>query len=803
MNKSPKVLMIGSDTSVTGGMSRVIELYDEYKIFDDYAIFLPSHKRGSVFFRIYFFLKFVTTYIYKLIIQRSIKIVHVHSSYKGSFFRKSIILAIARIFKKKTIFHLHGSEFLVFYGRLSNILKKFVQYTLHNTDLIIVLSEQWEETISKISAKNNIQVLYNPTVIKEFNKIPSGKINILSMGILCKRKGTYDTIEAAKLIQNPNVVINLYGDGELDEFRKLIAENNLENRVKIKGWIRGEQKDIAFAESDIYILPSYNEGLPMSILEAMAVKLPVISTPIGGIPETIEEGVNGFLIQPGDYKALAEKIDLLANDKELREKMGQESYRIAKEKFDIEIIIKQLQEIYGNLINKPVYTKDKTKIKSLIKYYFRKFIKKGVVFHRLLKQLQQSEFYSEKELIQLQNKQLKKMIKHCYKNVPYYRELFDSLNLKPIDIQTKEDLQKLPFLDKYKVRENYDKLIAKNIIKAFCYKGTTGGTTGTPGKFIRDYYSINFENAAVQRYYQSFGDNDLRRVTLRENVVTPLTQTKPPFWEYNPANDELIMSPYHLSKENAHYYVEKIIEFNPQILFLQPSTAAILAEFFYNVNHKLNIKAIFTSSENLSEPKKTFIENVFKTKIHDWYGQAERVGAIAQCENDTYHIIEDYSIVELLEEDENYEVCGTSLYNFAMPLLRYKTGDFVVPQESKCDCGRHFREIKKIQGRKIFYILTPEYTKVMNIEIINMDVYNVIETQYIQEKLDELIINVVTTDKFNEKDKEKLIQNVAQYISPNIKATVNQVQYITKGSNGKFINVIRRFEVDETKFFKD
>lgn len=803
MNTKPKILMIGSDTSVTGGMSRVIELYDEYKIFDDYAEFLPSHKRGSVFFRIYFFLKFLTNYISKLITQNSIKIIHVHSSYKGSFFRKSIILTIARIFKKKTIFHLHGSEFLVFYGYLPNILKKFVQYTLGNTDLILVLSEQWDETISKISAKNNIKVLYNPTVIKEFNKIPSEKINILSMGILCKRKGTYDTIEAAKLIKNPNVVINLYGDGDLDEFKKLIAENNLENRVKIKGWISGEQKDAAFAQSDIYILPSYNEGLPMSILEAMAAKLPVISTPIGGIPETIENGVNGFLIQPGDYNALAEKIDLLANDKQLREKMGQEGYRIAKEKFDINIIIKQLHEIYDKLLNAPAKTSEKTKISSQIKYYFKKAVKQGALYNKILNELQKSEFYTEEQLTELQNKQLQKLVQHCYKNVPYYRKLFKNLNLKPQDIQTKEDLKKLPYLDKYLVRENYNKLIAKNTIRPFCYIGTTGGTTGTPGKFLRDFYSVNFENAINQRFYKTFGDKGLRRVTLRENIVIPPQQTKPPFWEYNQANDELIMSPYHLSKQNAPYYVQKIIEFNPKILYLQPSTAYILAEFFSNVEHNLEIKAIFTSSENLSEEKKEFIEKVFRTKIHDWYGQAERVGAIGQCENDTYHIIEDYSIVELLEENGSYEICGTSLYNFAMPLLRYKTGDFVIPQNEKCSCGRHFRGIKTIQGRDIFYILTPENRKIMNIEIINMDVENVIETQYIQEKIDELVINVVTNDQFSETDREKLIQNVAQYISPNMKATVNRVPFIARNPNGKFINVIRNFEVDENQFLKD
>ncbi|OGH95159.1 MAG: hypothetical protein A2039_09710 [Candidatus Melainabacteria bacterium GWA2_34_9] len=92
----------------------------------------------------------------------------------------------------------------------------------------------------------------------------------------------------------------------------------------------------------------------MSILEAMSSGLPIISTPVGGTPEAVEDGVNGFLIQPGDYKALAEKIDLLASNKELREQMGQESFRIAKEKFDINIIINQLKELYEEVLEKKI-----------------------------------------------------------------------------------------------------------------------------------------------------------------------------------------------------------------------------------------------------------------------------------------------------------------------------------------------------------------------------------------------------------------------------------------------------------------
>jgi len=191
---------------------------------------------------------------------------------------------------------------------------------------------------------------HNPTVIKELNYNNSELVKILFLGRLGKRKGIYDLIDAAKHLKSRNIEIDLFGDGNLEEFKKLIEDNNLQEKVKIMGWISGEKKDEVLRNSDIFILPSYSEGLPMSILEAMAVGLPVISTPVGGIPEAVEDGINGFLVKAGDCVELTKKIDLLADDRALREEMGEQGYRIAKEKFDIKIIIKNLQEIYDELL---------------------------------------------------------------------------------------------------------------------------------------------------------------------------------------------------------------------------------------------------------------------------------------------------------------------------------------------------------------------------------------------------------------------------------------------------------------------
>lgn len=349
MKNDHKVLIIGPDAQ--GGITSVINLHLENGLISIVDFFSTSSE-GNNGYKILYFLFFLIKYIYHLIKNKELQLVHIHISTDGSFFRKSIALQIAKLFNKKVILHIHGAEFSVFYVKSPKFVKKLITYTLNKADLILVLSKQWKAKVATLCSNPNIKVLYNPTIIKTPNPVKNSPLKILFMGRLGKRKGVYDIIDAAKQLKTDNVLINLYGDGNLAEFQQLVAENNLQSKVKIMGWVSGEEKEKIIQNSDIYILPSYNEGLPMSILEAMAYGLPIISTPVGGTPEAVEDGVNGFLILPGDTKALAEKIEILANNEPLMEKMGQESYRIAQEKFDIKIIIKQLEELYNGMLEK-------------------------------------------------------------------------------------------------------------------------------------------------------------------------------------------------------------------------------------------------------------------------------------------------------------------------------------------------------------------------------------------------------------------------------------------------------------------
>lgn len=346
MSDNSKILMIGTDIKTQGGIASVIRQYHDFGLLDD--IFrLPTYKEGSNIQKIIIYLIFLIKYFCILCFNRQLKLIHIHVASRGSFFRKALAIYIAKFFGKKVIFHLHGAEFNLFFEKSCKIIQLLIKNILEISDLILVLSEQWQKDISIKCNNRNIQVLYNPVKIGKIReKNDSETINILFMGRIGKRKGVYDIIKAANLLNNSKIKIYMYGDGEYDEIDKIIKENNLQDRVILSGWIAGYQIEQAYQNADIYILPSYNEGLPMSILEAMAWGLPVISTNVGGIPDAVIENENGYLIKPGDYEELANKIMLLANDKNLRKKMGYKSYVMAREKFDISIVISRLKDYY-------------------------------------------------------------------------------------------------------------------------------------------------------------------------------------------------------------------------------------------------------------------------------------------------------------------------------------------------------------------------------------------------------------------------------------------------------------------------
>ncbi|OAS88184.1 MULTISPECIES: glycosyltransferase family 4 protein [Metabacillus] len=345
-----KVIMIGSHLRVTGGITRVVKNYLEsglpQKVNFEY---FPTYHGSNHFLNIfYYFYQFFKLFIRLYILNEQYNVAHIHMSYRGSFVRKRFIINLLKKKKIPVILHMHGSQFKDFYNESSNSRKKQIKETLNKVTVILALGEQWKKYYKSIS-NTNVVSLDNAVFPKQLTNSPEEKIYVTTMGVLSKRKGTYDLIEAVSKIKgkiDSKYKFIIAGDGEIEKAKTKIKELELDDMFVIPGWISDQEKiDEIYRKSIIYVLPSYNEGMPMSILEAMSYGLPIVSTDIGSIPSVVNEE-NGIIIKPGDIEALSKSIIQLLNNNNKLKKIRRNNSEKVKLKYNIYNSVDELNELY-------------------------------------------------------------------------------------------------------------------------------------------------------------------------------------------------------------------------------------------------------------------------------------------------------------------------------------------------------------------------------------------------------------------------------------------------------------------------
>lgn len=354
-----KVLMLGNSESVKGGITSVmsqIKNYDWEQV-NVQLDFIPTFVDKKFIVKLLFFIwAYVRIFCYIMIHKPDI--VYIHMSYRGSFYRKNAIHRMCKAFGVKDIIHLHGSEFKVWYDSISNCKKREVKKLLRECNGFIVLGEKWKETVCSIEPKTPIIVLGN-TVKQQRTSVTwnTGENRILFMGVLLKRKGVDSLQKAVKLLKDRGIfsgwklVIAGTGD-ELENLKKQSVDIGIDSCVEYTGWVDGEKKENLLANCQIMVLPSYNEGLPVSILEAMSYGMPVISTKVGDIAMAVRDGENGYLVTPGNEKELALAIGKLIQSAEKWRIFSENSKKIFEECFNEKNYYQNLLKLWERILKK-------------------------------------------------------------------------------------------------------------------------------------------------------------------------------------------------------------------------------------------------------------------------------------------------------------------------------------------------------------------------------------------------------------------------------------------------------------------
>ncbi len=348
-----QVVLIGPDPAGQGGIASVVSIYLTDGLAARYPLtYCVSHVNHGRVAKVWWALRGGVCLL-GLLLRGRVALLHAHSASDVSFVRKSMYLALARAFGVPTVFHLHGGEFHRFVGGLRwNWMRRWVEITLRKSSQVVTLSQSWADYVQGLAPGIQAEVVVNPVHIPQGPPgSPEEPQRVLFLGRAGKPKGTYLLVDAvARLRQrHPQMRLAIGGDGDLEALNAHIALRGLQDCIEVLGWVGPAQRTQQFERAQIFALPSLDEGLPMAMLEAMAQGKAVVVTPVGGIPEAVQDGVHGLLVPPSDLDALEQALERLLVDEALRQRLGQAARARACERYGAEQVLQRVGAVYERL----------------------------------------------------------------------------------------------------------------------------------------------------------------------------------------------------------------------------------------------------------------------------------------------------------------------------------------------------------------------------------------------------------------------------------------------------------------------
>lgn len=406
---------------------------------------------------------------------------------------------------------------------------------------------------------------------------------------------------------------------------------------------------------------------------------------------------------------------------------------------------------------------------------------RGTRTMKCLRELEESQWWPRDKILELQNQRLRKLLRHAYDNVPYYRRLFDDRALKPDDIECSEDLVKLPVLTKQLIRNNFDNLMAPGFPAKELIPNCTGGSTGEPLVFYStrdDLYNWGF--AAGQRAYRWAGNELgekclwLREIPTYRSTVDKFRGTAARFFERI-----LFLDANEMSAEKLLLFVRKLEGFQPAFIRGYPSAIYLLARAIEKEGKpRLRLKAIITTSEQLYDYQRDLFSKVFQCETYSHYSSWEVHAIATECpEHSGYHIAAENVIVEIVDNagkpvpaGEEGRILITNLHNYAMPFIRYDMGDLGVSSERTCPCGRGLPLLARLSGRTTDVIINRSGKSIPGIALYwdFLASLGVEQFQIVQETYVKVVVKLVLGRGYPPEHLDELTREVVNQFQPTL-----------------------------------
>jgi glycosyltransferase involved in cell wall biosynthesis len=345
------ILMVGTSPSVRGGIASLVRSYHNSGLFKRFDMrYVPTHCDGTAAQKAVMALKAYVS-LSGLLLTSDAPLVHIHLASRASFWRKFIVCTMARMRGRPYVLHLHGAEFSMFYHQECGAFSKWVvRRTLERAALVLALSGQWQDVLRGIAPRATVQTLPNAVALRDVPPpvAEGAPLRIVFAGRIGDRKGAFELLRAFTRLASkyPTATLVCAGDGEGERLQQLAGELGVADRLECPGWLNAEQMAGELRRASIFALPSHNEGVPIALLEAMSHSLPAITTPVGGIPEVVENGRNGILVKPGDVDAIEAALEKLLQSSAERQRLGAAARATIAERYSLDSVVERLAGLY-------------------------------------------------------------------------------------------------------------------------------------------------------------------------------------------------------------------------------------------------------------------------------------------------------------------------------------------------------------------------------------------------------------------------------------------------------------------------
>lgn len=681
--------------------------------------------------------------------------------------------------------------------------RRMVAFSLARADALVVPSV----FLARVFGRCGLAPQVVPNIVNLARFAPATHQAARAPTLLVARnlEAIYDNTTALRafaLIQqaSPGATLLIAGSGqEKRALEALTGELGLVESVHFTGPVDNRAMPDLFRCADLLINSSLVDNMPISILEALASGVPVVSTNVGGIPDLLEHDVTGLLVEPADPPALATAALLLLGDRKRAGAMRSAGLALAQS-FAWPRVAPKLEAQYRRVLGMPERGLYAEMVRTLL-FPLHEWIKRHASV-ALRKRMEESQWWSPQRLREHQLERLRALLQHAHAHVPYYRRLFAHAGFDPAALCGVDCLRRLPVLTKADMRAHGD-AFRSNVARPLA-RSNTGGSSGEPLVFYVGKERVAHDVAAKWRATR-WWDVDVgdREIVVWGSPIELKAQDR-----LRHLRDRLmgstLLPAFDMPAARLDNYVARIRRLRPSMIFGYPSALSMIARHAAARRVRLNdlgIRVAFVTSERLYDDQRALIAQAFGCPVANGYGGRDAGFIAHECPSGGMHITAEDVIVEILDPDgqplppgQAGQIVVTHLATRDFPFIRYATGDIGAIGNEACPCGRTLPLLKRIEGRSSDFLHAQDGTVMHGLALIYIlrDLPQVRAFKIIQESIEQTRVMVVAIPALGSALRATIESGFKARLGAGVKVVIDEVSAIAPDAAGKFRFVVSK-----------